>query len=300
MVSATVRDLADLARERGESVPPLAVAMIFVQTLEAIGARQSHKLVLRTLTLDEITLGVDSPAILLADPSRDPKVGLNVVARTAPSNGAAGNDLRAVAALARELLGDERPTALAGLLDRILDRRRGAPSTASAAYIEARQIALELFEKAERCRRGPRLEERLRQALDGRHESQVKELATELRELAPSSLMLDVAESWLRRRESDRDAVTTTRRQLSAALYRRRRHDVERLSDRLASLLGDRAGEDADLAVARGWLAECRRRQRRRRAKVRRSSLALVVTGAPVVLATLLSGLLLVVMVWTG
>jgi hypothetical protein len=107
--------------------------------------------------------------------------------------------------------------------------------------------------------------------------------------MAPESLMLHAACNWLQGPERDR-AAATARQRLSAGLHGRRRGQAERQALRLAGLLGVGAVDDPDLRLARDWLAE-------RHAVARRHSAALVVTAAPLLLATLLTGLLLAVMV---
>jgi hypothetical protein len=290
----TARDLAELARGRGEPVPALLASTVLVQTLAAVAARHRRGLVHRRLTADDVVLGADSLAALLADPSRDPKASLAAAAEPPPEEAAAAEaeDVGACAAVAVELLGTagDRPPELAALLDRMLEPRPAARPSAVRAHAEARALALDLFAAWERQRRGPRLEERLRRALDERRETEAAELAAELEEVAPESLMLHAARTWLQSLERDRAAAATARRRLSAALYGRRRGQVQRQAERLAVLLGVRAGDDPDLRLARDWLAE-------RHAVARRHSAALVLTAAPLLLATLLTGLLLAVMV---
>jgi hypothetical protein len=100
---------------------------------------------------------------------------------------------------------------------------------------------------------------------------------------------------------SARDAAEPTLRDLLlAALYTCRRRDVETYSSELSRLLGERAAADDDLAIARGWLEEQDDLVSRQRAEALKVSLKLVLTGAPLVLATLLAGLLCVVMLLSG
>ncbi len=87
---------------------------------------------------------------------------------------------------------------------------------------------------------------------------------------------------------------------LLAALYACRRRDVETYTRELSRLLGERAATDDDLAIARGWLEKPDDLVSRQRAEARKASLKVVLTGAPLALATLLSGLLGVVMLFSG
>jgi hypothetical protein len=115
---------------------------------------------------------------------------------------------------------------------------------------------------------------------------------TRRRALRGSAGVADAAcrRNWLQDLERDRAAAATARQRLSAALYGRRRGQVERQAERPAGLLDGRGGDNPDLHLARDWLAE-------RHAVARRHSAALVVTAAKLLLATLLTALLFAVMV---
>ena len=71
------------------------------------------------------------------------------------------------------------------------------------------------------------------------------------------------------------------------------RREVTRQGHELIGILGADAGDDQDLALARSWLLEQDELRSRQRSK-------LFLTGAPLVLATLLTGLLGVVMLFSG
>ncbi len=121
-------------------------------------------------------------------------------------------------------------------------------------------------------------------------------------------LGLDLLTAWDRRRGSvamldggdnaSRRACdeVEARRRLAAALDAGSRREVLRHGRELARILGVAGGADGDLTVARGWLEE-REELRSRRRQV---SLKLALTGAPLILATLLTGLLGVVMLFSG
>ena len=99
---------------------------------------------------------------------------------------------------------------------------------------------------------------------------------------------------------SPRDAEGEARDLLAAALYHGRRREVELYSQELSRLLGGRVGGDEYLAVAHGWLRDQAEIQTLEQTETKKTSLILVLTGAPILLATLLTGLLGVVMLFSA
>lgn len=90
------------------------------------------------------------------------------------------------------------------------------------------------------------------------------------------------------------------RDRLCEALYRAHRRDVDVWLPELERVLGSGADRDPDVRVIRGWLEEQAEVDRRRRERARRVSLKLLLTGAPLVFATLLTGLLTTVLWLSG
>lgn len=114
------------------------------------------------------------------------------------------------------------------------------------------------------------------------------------------ALGLELLATWDRRRSSgleadprDLCAEIEARQRLAAAVYAGQRREVTRQGRELIGILGTDAGDDQDLALARSWLLEEQELRSRQRSK-------LFLTGAPLVLATLLTGLLGVVMLFSG
>ena len=97
-----------------------------------------------------------------------------------------------------------------------------------------------------------------------------------------------------------RDAEGEARDLLAAALYHGRRREVELYSRELSRLLGGRIVGDEYLAVARVWLREQAELRSIPPRETRSISRILVLTGAPVLLATFLTGLLGVVMLFSA
>ncbi len=121
---------------------------------------------------------------------------------------------------------------------------------------------------------------------------------------------LELLASWDRRRDATRSAeqpsedtvageAVEARQALAKALYAGREPDVLEHGRELSRLLGDAATCDADLAVARGWLEDLEARRTSRREAQRKVSLKLLLTGAPLIFAVLLTGLLGVVMLFS-
>lgn len=310
-MSHTVRDLRALAESRGQRVPVLLALTIQVQTLRGLEERHREGRGPGRLEAGRVGLRAGSLGALLADPTRDPKVELDGPAGIpAATCRCEAEDLREVAAMTVELLtgappgagggfpSEDVPADVAGLLRRMLDPREARRPQLAEALAASREAALERLAAWDRGRRQSRLETALERALRLGTESAVRGLSRELAGVAPGSQLLAAGRRWLAGREARRREIEELRAALHQAIYEGRRPQVERGARRLEELLGSDAGGDAALAVAETWLAEQRLVAERRRQEKRRTSLKLLLTGAPLVLATLLCGLLLVVMAW--
>ena len=104
------------------------------------------------------------------------------------------------------------------------------------------------------------------------------------------------AQCWLEIRSQQRRAEAEWRQRLAAALYHHRPAEAARACRRLRRLLGRAADHDPDLELAHHWLEEQEELAEKHRKEVRRSSLKLLLTAAPLVLATFLTGLLGIVL----
>lgn len=91
---------------------------------------------------------------------------------------------------------------------------------------------------------------------------------------------------------------TELRHLLVEAIYHDRVRDAAWRAHQLRHLLGARAGTDPDLEIAQRWLEEHAERDDERLAESRRTWLKLLLTGLPLVLATLLTLLLAAVLIW--
>ncbi len=206
------------------------------------------------LALDEIHLTGAPPHALLRDPSRDP--GVRLAGGFTPAERAA-EPLCGAEALFRRLVtgprGEVSPCA-----DRLL-RRIDRPGVGlEQALAEAREVGLEFLASWDRRRNAEvSVEPSVGQASHGSIGEEVE-----------------------------------ARQQLASALHAGREPEVLQHGRELSRLLGEDAGVDQDLTIARGWLED----QARRREASREVSLKLILTGAPLIFATLLTGLLGVVM----
>ncbi len=209
------------------------------------------------LSLDDVRLTGVSPRALLRDPSRDPRVQL--VDRVASSERAA-EPLCGAGSLFRRLVtgprGEVSPSA-ARLLRRI--ERPGVGL--EQALAEAREVGLEFLASWDRQRDAERSAEPLAGDASRRMGEEVE-----------------------------------ARQQLTSALHAGREQEVLQHGRELSRLLGEDADTDQDLTVARGWLEDQQEERSRRREASQKVSLKLILTGAPLILATLLTGLLGVVM----
>lgn len=99
-------------------------------------------------------------------------------------------------------------------------------------------------------------------------------------------------------------ATATERREaelrhlLVEAIYHDRVRDAAWREHQLRFFLGERAAGDPDLEIAHRWLEEQAERDEERLEESRRTWLKLVVTGLPLLLATLLTLLLAAVLIW--
>ena len=268
-LSPTARDLLRLARQRHESVPLLLAVTLLVETLDAVRRRGLGD---DPLTLERIRLTGAPPEALLDDPTRDPKVKIADSAGTASGAAETLPDVYSAGACVFELLTGSRPV----------------------PAIEG-PIRDDLPDAAERLIRG---------LLAARPEDRpaIDEALAAAREIG-----LELFAAWDRRR-----AAARLEEHLRLALESRRQPEVRQL-----------AAELADVAPASAWLDHARRwleirdrdarqetaarqlreeteRRARRQAEARKVSLKLLLTGAPLILATLLTGLLLVVVLFSG
>lgn len=85
---------------------------------------------------------------------------------------------------------------------------------------------------------------------------------------------------------------------LVEAMYHGRVRDAAWRERQLRFFLGERAAGDPDLEIAHRWLEEQAERDDERLVESRRSWLKLLLTGLPLLLATLLTLLLAAVIIW--
>lgn len=303
----TVRDLIDAARRHGQPVPVLLALTVLVQTLRALAAARRDGSPRAVAPRDLLLRGAPLDG-LLRDATRDPGI---VLSPEAPET-RGEEDVHAAGAVFHELLlgsppgtpadapRRELPTPVARLLRGLLTPDRATRLRLAQALDEARSLGLERLAEWDGARRRPRLEAGLRDALELRHEPQVRRLSGELAEIAPDCALVGSARRWLEIRSRAARRRSEARRRLAAAIYAERRRDVELWGTELRHALGTEGDGDPDLDLARHWLEEHDKRETRRRQEARKVTLKLLVTGAPLIFATLLSGLLAVVMLFGG
>ena len=303
----TLRDLLRAAEERHETVPLLLAVTTLVEALNAGIAAQRRGYTYRRLSLDRIVLNGAPPEGLLADPTRDPKIEIN-----APMRPGTTIDLYPIGAIFFELLAgaqgprldalprSDLPPAAEALLRDLLSPQPADPPRVRQALAAARSLGLDLLDAWDRKRRPSQLENDLRTALEQRHEANARELVVELSEIAPESAWIRRTELWLAVRSGHARREDETRRRLAQALYDDHRREIELWGAQLQRLLGPEQANDPDLELSRTWLREESEKQALRRQEARRTSLKLLLTGAPLIFATLLTGLLAAVMLFSG
>lgn len=258
--------LRDLVREAGGSVPVMLAVTILVQVLGALDKRRRRGLPCTELSLDLVHLAGAPIDALLTDPSRDPQV--RIVMPEVPSHGATATRLHGVDALFRYLLVGERPDPRSAapavaepLLSRLTDRRLSLDQ----ALAEARELGLRLLAAWDHERSDAGDGSRGEGDDAGPAEAEVRAVMQEI------------------------GGEVEARQALVAAVYAAQRREIIRCGCQLSHLLGEDAAGDRDLDLARDWLAEQAELRARQRFK-------LFLTGAPLVLATLLTGLLSIVL----
>lgn len=309
--SPDLRDLLRAAVARHRPVPLLLAVTILVETLNICIAAQRRGHIYRRLSLERIVLGGAPPEALLEDPTRDPKIEI-----PAPTEPGTAIDLRSIGAVFFELITGTPPggapgcqgrhldpllnsPAVESLLDDLLPAERGEPASAERALARARTLGLDLLGTWERQRRHRRLESDLRTALEDRHEPRVRELVTELAASDPESDWARRADLWLQVRSRRQRAADEARRRLRQALLEDLHPEVEIWGAQLRRILGPEAVRDADLNLARTWLEREKNEQALRQEEKRRTSIKLILTGAPLIVATMLTGLLAAVMLFS-
>ncbi|MEM7355375.1 MAG: hypothetical protein AAF657_31475 [Acidobacteriota bacterium] len=292
-----------MAEAQRKPVPLLVAVTCLVETLNACIAARQRGHCYPTLGLDEITLHGTALETLLDDPTRDPKIRIAVPAKpgtTIDSEALGGVFFELLAGnppgRTRTIPRDDLPPAVEPLLGAFLGPPFGEAAAIEHGLAEARTLGLDLLATWEQGRRGSRLQDELQQALEQRQESGVRRLTQELAEVAPESPWIRRAELWLDVRTRRADAEDEARRQLTQALYDDRPHDIELWGTQLQRTLGLAQDDDPDLELSRNWLRRAQERHAAEHEEARRDSLKVFVTGAPLLLATMLTGLLAVVM----
>lgn len=265
----TVGDLLRHAAHRGEGVPPLLALTVVVQLLKILRDRHQRGLPAGPLALDRLVFADRCVLTLWKDPSRDPRLQ--------------ATEFDATEFDATEF--DATEFDAAGDVYRV--------GTLALALFTGRLK----FQKPGRWRPWGRLAP-FRPLLEGMMDTRmdarwpVERALREARRLA-----MEYFAAWDDQRHAERrDREAELRHGLIEAVYLGRERDAAWRHQQLGFFLGNRAESDGDWQVARNWLREQAGLMEQRRAESKRSQLKILFTALPLVLATLLTTLLVVVL----